>query len=286
MKQFKLLCVVLLFISICPEKIKAQSSLAIPYQAVARDQFGNAISNHAISVRFSILDSSSTGPIIYSETDMVTTNEFGLFTVEIGRAIATTTGIFDPTKWKVLSSFVKTEMDTSGGSNFTDMGTSQIFCVPFAAYAETAGFVAGAATKQYVDAADALKADKVIGTTLNDIAILDASGNLVDGGKKLSDYLTKDNSSSYTPTGDYNPATKKYVDDHASLSIVPNGTAIGQTLHWDGAAWVADSGIYSNGKRFGIGVTTPASPLGIKGEDGGDDQMISFFSSDNSQKWN
>ena len=29
----------------------------------------------------------------------------------------------------------------------------------------------------------------------------------------LSNYLSKDNTTAYTPTGDYNPATKKYVDD-------------------------------------------------------------------------
>ena len=32
----------------------------------------------------------------------------------------------------------------------------------------------------------------------------------------LSNYLAKDNTTSYTPIGDYNPATKKYVDDAAS----------------------------------------------------------------------
>jgi hypothetical protein len=39
-------------------------------------------------------------------------------------------------------------------------------------------------------------------------------------------------------------------------------------------------------KRFGIGDEAPASPLGIKGETGGDDLMISFTSNDNSQRWN
>jgi hypothetical protein len=34
------------------------------------------------------------------------------------------------------------------------------------------------------------KADKVIGATANDVAILDVNGNLVDSGKKLADYVT------------------------------------------------------------------------------------------------
>lgn len=36
----------------------------------------------------------------------------------------------------------------------------------------------------------------------------------------LSNYLAKDNTTSYTPSSDYNPATKKYVDDNASSSGV------------------------------------------------------------------
>lgn len=37
---------------------------------------------------------------------------------------------------------------------------------------------------------------------------------------KISDVLTKTNTSSFTPTGDYQPATKKYVDDkHIMLTI-------------------------------------------------------------------
>lgn len=35
----------------------------------------------------------------------------------------------------------------------------------------------------------------------------------------LSDYVAKDNSESYVPTSDYNPATKKYVDDSITSAI-------------------------------------------------------------------
>ena len=43
--------------------------------------------------------------------------------------------------------------------------------------------------------------------------------SLVAGGGEepdLSNYLAKDNTTEYTPTGNYNPATKKYVDDSIS----------------------------------------------------------------------
>ena len=38
----------------------------------------------------------------------------------------------------------------------------------------------------------------------------------------LSNYLSKTNTTAYTPTGDYNPATKKYVDDNINNKIDKN----------------------------------------------------------------
>src|SRR5204863_342420 len=68
-----------------------------------------------------------------------------------------------------------------------------------------------------------LKADKVTsGGTNGHFAALTFDGNLADSGRQPSDYLSKNNTTSYSPTLDYHPATKKYVDDHAG-SIVPNG---------------------------------------------------------------
>ena len=40
--------------------------------------------------------------------------------------------------------------------------------------------------------------------------------NFLTSHQSLSNYLAKNNTTSFTPTGDYNPATKKYVDDTAT----------------------------------------------------------------------
>ena len=37
----------------------------------------------------------------------------------------------------------------------------------------------------------------------------------------LSNYLAKDNTTAYTPTGDYNPATKQYVDNSIPFKVLP-----------------------------------------------------------------
>lgn len=55
------------------------------------------------------------------------------------------------------------------------------------------------------------------------------NGNLSDLGKNPGDYLHKGNTTAFTPSLDYDPATKKYVDDHVSamtaadVTIVPGG---------------------------------------------------------------
>lgn len=49
---------------------------------------------------------------------------------------------------------------------------------------------------------------------------------------KDSDVLTKTNTSSFTPTGDYQPATKKYVDDAAKPYIInSNGTILNKWIN-------------------------------------------------------
>ena len=45
--------------------LRAQSPNAIPYQAVARNTTGNLIANQNISLRFTILDGSASGTVVY-----------------------------------------------------------------------------------------------------------------------------------------------------------------------------------------------------------------------------
>lgn len=73
---------------------------------------------------------------------------------------------------------------------------------------------------------------------------------------------------------------------------IPNQDDFADTI--DSALNLVDDGLISyklltpagEVKRIGIGDTAPTGPLGIKGETGQDDQMISFTSADESQKWN
>jgi hypothetical protein len=116
----------------------AQTPEAIKYQSVARNLSGQTINNTLISVRFSIIDQISTGTVLYSETHSPTTNEFGLFSLNIGTG-AVVSGIFASIDWGTNDKFLKVEADFSGGTSFIEMGTSQLLSVPYALYAKYAG---------------------------------------------------------------------------------------------------------------------------------------------------
>lgn len=49
-----------------------------------------------------------------------------------------------------------------------------------------------------------------------------------EAGIDVTDFLAKNNTTAYTPTGDYNPATKKYVDDKVGFVIYNTGAGYGE----------------------------------------------------------
>jgi C1q domain len=104
------------------------------YQAVARDANGLVLPNKPVNVRFTVHDSVLNGAVVYQETDTATTNAFGLFTTVIGHGVPVS-GYFDSINWGVNAKFLQVELDPTGGSTFTDMGTAQMQSVPYAMYA-------------------------------------------------------------------------------------------------------------------------------------------------------
>ena len=107
----------------------------IPYEAVARNSGGQPLINQAISIRFTIHRGSPTGLGAYSETQSITTNDFGLFTAIIGAGVATTAP-FATFDWAEPGAvFLQIEMDITGGSTYINMGNERLMSVPFALYA-------------------------------------------------------------------------------------------------------------------------------------------------------
>lgn len=111
----------------------AQVPQGIKYQAVARDGAGVLMANENINVRISILDSANGGAVVYGENHKTNTNEFGLFSIELGRGI-TPTGSFANIPWATGNKWLQIEMDPQGGTNFSLLGTSELIAVPYALF--------------------------------------------------------------------------------------------------------------------------------------------------------
>ena len=111
------------------------------YQAVARNSAGVILSNQTISVKAEILNADLT-TVVYAETHSTTTNQFGLFTLQIGTG-SIISGTFASINWGVGDKFIRTSADLTGGTNYQLLGTSQLLTVPYAFYAEKTKLVAG-----------------------------------------------------------------------------------------------------------------------------------------------
>ncbi len=109
---------------------------AFNYQAVARDNAGNILVNQNVSFRMSILKTTITGTVVYSELHFVTTDQYGMVALAIGTGLVTS-GVFADIDWATDSYFFKTEFDQNGGGNFQVMGTTQLLSVPYALHAKT-----------------------------------------------------------------------------------------------------------------------------------------------------
>jgi hypothetical protein len=136
----------------CTFSFKAQQEAppqGINYQAVAIDNSGKEIvgidisatpvSNKEIRVRFSIIKSSINGQLTYREQHLVTTDAYGLFNTVIGQGIPDASPMeFNQIDWGTGYHFLRVEIDIKGGTDYIDMGTQQLWSVPYALYSKYA----------------------------------------------------------------------------------------------------------------------------------------------------
>jgi hypothetical protein len=116
----------------------AQSPQKFNYQGIARDAKGNPMSKQQLALKLSVLPTADATEPEYEETQLVTTNEFGLYTLQIGNGTAVT-GEMKTVKWETGNKYIKVAIDPTGGTNYVDAGTTQLLSVPYAIYADKAG---------------------------------------------------------------------------------------------------------------------------------------------------
>lgn len=115
--------------------IFAQAPETFSYQSVVRNSSGSPIINTQVSFRISILKG-TVGNSVFKEIHNVSTNPFGLVNLTIGKG-QNISGSISTINWGNDTYFIQLELDATGGTNYTLMGTSQLLSVPYALYAKS-----------------------------------------------------------------------------------------------------------------------------------------------------
>ncbi len=123
----------LLLLSLSTFNLFAQTPQKMSYQAVIRNSSNNLVTNSPVGMKVSILQGSTTGVVVFSESHTPTTNANGLISVEIGGG-TNISGSFSNINWGAGPYFVKNETDPTGGTNYTITAISQLLSVPYALF--------------------------------------------------------------------------------------------------------------------------------------------------------
>ena len=124
----------------------AQAPQKMSYQAVVRNNSNTLVVNSQVGVRISIYYFSSGASFIrsvnvYIESQVATTNQNGLFSIEIGTGTPIS-GNLSNVNWSTNEYYIKSEIDVSGTppyTNYTIKGSQQLMSVPYAFYANQSG---------------------------------------------------------------------------------------------------------------------------------------------------
>lgn len=116
----------------------AQAPNKFTYQAVVRNASNQLVTNSLVGIRISVLQNSASGSVVYSETQMLSTNANGLVTLNIGEGNVVY-GSLSNVNWGNGVYFLKSEIDPNGGNNYSVTSTQQLMSVPYALYANEAG---------------------------------------------------------------------------------------------------------------------------------------------------
>ena len=109
--------------------INAQAPQGFNYQATVRNSAGQLLLNQIVLVKFNVLKNSSTGTIVYSETQTANTDDLGQINLVVGQGTANT-GTFSTINWGSGSYYLGIELNT--GSGYVAMGATQLMSVPYA----------------------------------------------------------------------------------------------------------------------------------------------------------
>ncbi len=131
MQSFIKYLVVLMALLSVSYSVHGQAPNLVNYQAVARDLTGIPLENTSVAIQYDIRSGSAVGTIVYSETHTTTTNQFGLFSAQIGGG-SVLSGNFSTINWGTNLHYLQVTI------NGDVMPSTQLLSVPYALHATTA----------------------------------------------------------------------------------------------------------------------------------------------------
>ncbi len=223
--------VLLMIVLVSGTQLRSETPQGMNYQAVARTSQGALISNENVEVRFSIHQGSALGPVIYQETSSSKTNEFGLFSVVLGRGTAVGPS-FNTIDWSNGTKFLQVEFKANGGS-YVDMGSQELLSSAYAFNSQSSnGLSKGVKLSPSV-----LEGN---GATSGQVLAWDGSNWVPSYGVKTDTGVTVQ--SNKTLAGDVTgPIASNTVEKIQGKSVSSANPSNGQILQWNGSAWTPSS---------------------------------------------
>ena len=257
----------LLFLFLAVTAVRAQAPMAINYQGVARNAGGLPYAEQQLSVRISIHTGTATGAVEYRETRSVTSNQFGLFNVQIGSPGASgVQGNFSGINWSEGNKFLQTEISVNGQA-FSNLGTTQMVSVPFAVSSQQAkqlvfpmdtSFNGHSSPVLKIKNTSASANNAISGESINGIAI--AGSSETKSGVAGSAFVTQVGGVTGT-----NPALGGYgVHGYTSATNYSGAGIFGQAISGAGVKGETSTGngVLGTVSGFGVGVNGQAATNG------------------------
>ena len=226
------------------------------YQGIARDVKGNPLANQKMSLKLSVLPTQDATVAEYEETQLVTTNEFGLYTLQIGNG-QVVTGDMKTVKWETGNKYINVSIDPTGGSNYVDAGTTQLLSVPYALYSDRSGSAKESApstraTNNYIE-------------KTNGSGVANSTSQLYDNGTNIGYGTT-------TPSAKFHISnTVSAVQEHLRMQNLSGAGAGRFTMYNDGASSYATFTKYGTtyaGGYAGVAALYPYANLLAFGNNG------------------